>query len=446
MLKIQYLELCLKLKKPKDLNWSYSVYAITKPNKEPRPAPSKDNVGSCFKRDWGFEIIIPNVNKTEGGEDYIYDRIDDAEKGLPLFGFKDVVVAQPGWLVSIKEPTKTFVGTLHLNALCLVDAFGDKMPYVNTSPFSVGKIEQQVVNNMKDTPAPGAPRDPKFFYCDELIKFNNSIPMVEELSSLCVVSSSPRLICPPKGIIEFRNKLEKEYGDRLKDPVIFAEFEGKLKQYDKEWMEGDAAAKFATGKIMDTARKKMFLTSGIEMGFENSKVANPIITSLYEGYPKDPEKLALIFNGQRAGSYSRGAETVDGGVTEKVTNRALADYAIKSGDCGTYIGKANIFYKHDILQLAGRYVIDIGGKSTLVENDQAAENYLGKLVRVRSPMYCIAPGEFICEVCAGVKFAKFRFSLSIPVQEISAKVLLSKLKKMHGTVLMSTTIELEHFS
>lgn len=447
MLKIQYLELALKLNMPRNLNWAYNVYAITKPNKDPRPVPSKDNVGMCYKRDWGFEVIIPNVNKVEGGEDYIFDRIDDAEKGLPLFGFKDEVVAMPGWLPNIKEPVKTFVGTLHLNSLCIVGSFGAKMPYVTTSPFSIGKIEQFVVDRMKDTPEPGAPRDPNTYYVDELIKFNNSIPMIEELSSLCLISSTPRLICPPTGIIEYRDTLEKSYGDKLKDPVIFAEFEGKLKQFDNEYMKGDpSAGKFAQGKVMHTARKKMFLTTGVEMSFHNNKTVTPIITSLYEEYPKDAEKLAIIFNGQKAGSYSRGAETVDGGVTEKITNRALADYSIKNGDCGTYLGKPDVFYEHDYKQLAGRYIIDLKGKSTLVENVEDAANYLGKAIRTRSPMFCIAPGEFICEVCAGVKFAKFRFSLSIPVQEISAKVLLSKLKKMHGTVLKSTTIELQHFS
>ena len=447
MLKIQYLELALSLNMPRNLNWAYNVYAITKPSKEPQPIPSKENVGMCYKRDWGFEVIVPNTNATEGAPEYIFDRIDDAEKGMPLFGFMDVVVAQPGWLPNITVPTETVVGRLHLNSLCIVNAFGDKIPFVNTSPFSIAKIEQYVVEHMKDTPPPGAPRDPKVFYCDELIKFNNSIPFIEELSSLSLISSTPRLICPPTGLKEYRETLIKEYGDRLTDPVIFAEFEGKLKQFDKDYMKGDPTdGKFASGKVMNIARKKMFLTVGVEMGFQNSKKVNPILTSLYEEYPKDSEKLTMIFNGQRAGSYSRGAETVDGGVTEKVTNRALADYAIKSGDCGTQLGKTNIFYEHDYAQLAGRYLISDTGKTTLIETSDDAKSYLGKVIRVRSPQYCITPGELICEVCAGVKFAKFRTSLSIPVQEISSTVLLSKLKKMHGTVLSSTTIEYQHFS
>lgn len=443
MHKIQYLELALKQNMPRNLNWAYSVYAITKATTE-RPEPNESTYGRVFKRDWGFETVVKGVDDTAP---YVYEKIEDASKDEALFSFKDRVVAQPGWLLNIKEPVETFVGTLHLNCLCIVGPFKDKINYVNSSPFSINKIEQYVCERLHDTPEPGAPRDPKLFYCDELVAFNNTISLVEELSPLSIISSTPKLICPPTGGIEYRNTLVKEYGDRLTDPVVFAEFEGKLKKHDAEYLKDDPTyGKFASGKVLNIARKKMFLTGGIEMGFSDSKKADPVITSLYEEYPKDSKKLAMVFNGQRAGSYSRGAETVDGGVTEKVTNRAIADYSIKEGDCGAKLGKSNYYYEHDYKQLSGKYVIDNSGKKTFVENIEDAKNYLGKLVTVRSPQYCTTKGEQICDVCAGIKFAKFKFSLSIPAQEISATVLLSKLKKMHGTVLSTTTIEHHHFS
>ena len=71
-----------------------------------------------------------------------------------------------------------------------------------------------------------------------------------------------KAITPPPGIEKKKEELKKEYGDRLKDPVTFVEFENRLREIDKEYLKDDPAAKAIFNKKSVTGRTKMFLTYG----------------------------------------------------------------------------------------------------------------------------------------------------------------------------------------
>jgi hypothetical protein len=105
-----------------------------------------------------------------------------------------------------------------------------------------------------------------------------------------------------------------------------------------------------------------------------------------------------------------------------------------------------IYTSGNISQLPGKTLL-LGSSSKLIENDQEAGVYLGKTLTVRSPMYCTLSGDVICEVCAGKKLSTLPTGLSIPLTEISAIIMTSSMKRMHGVVLSTAKITLEdHFS
>jgi hypothetical protein len=253
-------------------------------------------------------------------------------------------------------------------------------------------------------------------------------------------SATEKGITAPTGIAAFKKQLLIEYKDKLNDPVQLAEFESKLKQFDSEYLKDDPAnGTFIAGKLKDTARKKMYLISGTEEGFKGNLDLVPVINSLEEGWPVEAKQFTAMMNGLRAGSYSRGAETVNGGVSAKTLLRAANNFRIIDSDCGSKLTIQRSFIEKDKNQLINRYIQE-GAKIVLVDDNNVG-SYLGKQLNVRTPLYCKLKGDNICKVCAGLKLFKFPVGISIPITEISSIILTASLKKMHGTVLSTKKLD-----
>ena len=68
---------------------------------------------------------------------------------------------------------------------------------------------------------------------------------------------------------------------------------------------------------------------GAEGGNFTDKVTiTPVINSLQEGWPTDPVEFTAMMNGLRYASFSRGSETVKGGVSAKYLLRAGNNFKI----------------------------------------------------------------------------------------------------------------------
>jgi hypothetical protein len=141
-----------------------------------------------------------------------------------------------------------------------------------------------------------------------------------------------------------------------------------------------------------------------------------------------------MMNGIRSASFSRGSETVKGGVAAKVLLRAANNFVINSNDCGSKLGIKRKYNETNVNALVGRYVIS-NGKSILVEDKQQASSYIGKEIITRSPAFCKEKGDVICKVCAGNNLASYPTGISIPLTEISSIILVASLKKMHASEL-----------
>ena len=141
----------------------------------------------------------------------------------------------------------------------------------------------------------------------------------------------------------------------LKIGVHIAELEDDLKAFDKEWLKDDPSLGISlSGKILDNSRKKRYLSFGNEDGITHKEDAVFVETSLLEGYPKDKEKLAVMFNSVRAASYSRGKETQTSGVISDKLVRGLIGFTVKTNDCKTIKGKSFSVTKATYIALVGR--------------------------------------------------------------------------------------------
>ena len=167
----------------------------------------------------------------------------------------------------------------------------------------------------------------------------------------------------------------------------------------------------------------------------------PVTQSLAEGIPLTPENFAAQVNGSRSGSYFRAVDTVKGGVASKKAIRSLSAYMVKDGDCGDTLGLGKNYNKHNIANLVGRVV---AGSKKPIENINEASNYLGKVVRVRSPAFCKLGPQQYCSTCAGPRLSRFREGLTIPGTDLTAAIMAASMAAMHKNVTTTAYFDLEN--
>jgi hypothetical protein len=401
------------------------------------PTATSVNVypGKIVRQSWGYGYI---------DEDVKIQPIDRS-MAMPLYSFKEIIPVDATWCMNITAPIETTIGRLLFNLLCLVPAFDTRIPYIN-GPAVVSKIEDIIAPKLQNTPPAGTERSTEYIYVDEYIRFADSLQYISSLSQITCWAATEKNIRAPDGIKAFKAKLITKYGDSLKDPVQLAAFEAELRDYDEAFMKGDPSnGTFVAGKVKNIARKKMFLSIGSEKGFTETLEAAPILNSLDEGWPTDPEQFTVLMNSSRSASYSRGSETVKGGVSAKVLLRAANNFRIIDTDCQSKLGITRTFDDSNIEQLVGRYILT--PSLVLVEKTTDAVNYLNRDIIVRSPMWCQMPGDTICKVCSGVKLAQFPTGITIPVTEISSIILAASMAAMHAQVLSTATIDVQkHFT
>lgn len=430
MEKLDYLKYAIQQKLYSKKAWMISLFSVFQEGENSwKEDPYK---GRLVNQPWGLSFV------NESGE---LEKIDDSKQMTPLFTPADRLMIDNSWASNCKESVETSVGTLLFNHICLITCFGNKLDYM-VGRISVAQVEAEIVPRLKSNPKPGEARNDVDIYVDEYIALGRSFEYLKGMLQLCAYAATPKGLVAPTGIKEFKAQLNRKYEGKLTDPVQMAAYEAELKKFDDEFMKDDPTyGKFTSGKVANISRKKLFLTVGSETGFKETAEIIPVTNSLQEGWPTDPVEYTSMMNGIRTGSYARGAETVNGGVAMKYMLRAANNFKIKSEDCGSKLGIRRLYTKANASSLVGRTLID-SGKQILVENENQLGNYLGKVLTVRSPMYCKMEGDTLCKVCTGEKLGRYETGLTIPLTEISSILLAASMAKMHTSGLSSAEMDL----
>jgi hypothetical protein len=428
---IDYLLFAIQEKCYKKKAWVVSVFSVTQESDE-----QKKNTypGKLIREPFGFFTVSKENEKIQ----------IDTKNPLtePLLSIKERLTITKAWIGSLQEDAlETSAGTLLVNLICLYEAFGDKFPY-KAGTFSPGDLEKEIVKKLQSTPKAGSPREAGVYYVDEYLKFCEGILFLEGFAQLFTHSITRQGLLPAPGRKAFRDELVKKYGDTLRDPVVMAKFEAELSNFDKAYLKSDPAyGKFMSGKVAKS-RMKAYMTQGGEANsFIQSMEVTPIVQPLEEGFPLDKEGFTAVSNTIRYGSFSRGSETVNGGVTAKALMRAADNWKITEGDCGTNLGIRRLYRESEINHIVGRYIVT-GGKSVLVETPEQAKAFINQKIVLRSPQYCRRSGTQTCEVCAGLALAKYPTGLPIPLMEVSGGILTDSLKLMHNTALVTEVVHL----
>lgn len=373
--------------------------------------------------------------------DYSNTKLEDADIKSPLFQFSDRLTIDNTWIPNVDKQTETSIGNLLFNLVSIVPAFGNKIPFI-LGKASVHTVEDIVATKLKDTPPTDSNRDPNFIYVDEYLKFIDSLEFIKGWAQIATIALTAKTITPPPGMKEFKANLVKKYGDKLSDPVYVAQMEKEMAQYDLEYLKDDPSlGKFNSGKMLTTVRKKLFHSIGTNRGFKYSATVKPIMNSLSDGQPTDPIGFSASINDSRIGSYSRGAETVNGGVVAKGLLRASNFIKIVEEDCGTKLGLMRRFTEKDIDQLIGRYILD-NKKSILITKD-TAKQYINKDVEVRSNMYCKSNGVTYCKYCSGENLSRNENGVIIGFTEFSGAILGASMGAMHASELKVAKLDIK---
>lgn len=427
-----YLSLAIRHKCYRKIPWIVSALAVTLETEETK---ADRYPGKIIREPFGLFYLNDALEPVK------FEGITDLT--APLFRHADPITITKALVPTIPSETlQTTFGRLLINLVCLVEAFGTKVAYVNNSMITPSTIEKMIQPRVRTVPEKDSDRTDEFIYIDELVKFSVGVSHLEFLSSIICHSVTEVGLVGPPGIDAFKKQLLEKYQGKLDDPVVMSQFEAELEKFDEEYLKNDPSnGIFMKGKPKN-ARLKMFLTMGGEVdGFTNSPKVTPNIPSLQEGMSLDREVFTAAVSGVRYSSFARGAETVNGGVVAKGLMRAADNWEIVEKDCGTPLGIRRVYREDNINELVGRYIA-LEKEVKFIANKAEAAAYIGKKLIVRSPQYCRQTGTKTCKICAGAALSQFKNGLPIPLMEVSGGILNDSLKLMHNTRLVTATVDL----
>lgn len=328
-------------------------------------------------------------------------------------------------------PFTTKVGNIVLNYYCLVYAFNNRYPFV-TGKMDIGAIEKTIGKSLVDD-IPGKPRDPSKYYPDEVKKFQSAVQSTAGFSSINNPGATEYTMQPPPGLKEFKQQLLDKYKDHLDDPSYIAMIDKALVEFDKAWIAQDPEKGFyQSDKAFEVSRKRLFTMYGLESPEISNGKKELITTSLSDGW--DVDKMPIMIDSLRDGSYNRGAMTALGGEAVKFIFRIFAATRITEQDCGTKIGKPMILTDKVASKYIGNTIILPNGKQVKLDNSNMNE-YLGKSVMMRSPGFCRTHGSSFCLTCLGDALKESANSLAALASDVGSDMLYVFMKKMHGTAL-----------
>lgn len=417
-------------------NWMLSAFSITHEDKD---AWKKDSYAyRIVQTPTGAFFVDPE--NISSGEPFGLTSIEGYALGSPIFSAKDRIILVPGDIENLDKEIETTIGNVLFNQMCLVNAFGSKIPFLNER-VNIGKIEDYIAVRLTDTPDSKEQREDGKLYVDEYLKFVDSVFYLTNFTQLFVWGATEKVLLSPPGIQEFKEQLVEKYKDTLHQPATLAMIDDELIKFDSEYLKGDPGENFLlSAKSRRIVRKRKFLMYGGEAGLAETTDIDPIVNSLEQGW--NIEKFPSMNNALRAGSFNRGAQTELGGESVKWLLRASSNIVVTVDDCGTKMGKPFTVTAANSKKLVDFTVLINDGVESITTQEQA-DKYIGQSLMIRSPMYCKLDKTDYCKLCVGRKLADNPTGLSMTISEYGSAFLNLFMKMMHGKSLDTVRLDVK---
>ncbi len=351
-----------------------------------------------------------------------------------------------GILANQKELVKdTTWGSFIFNSLCLANAFGDKIPYINDelNDKGFGNVNKMIAKKIVS----------KEINTQEFGTFASATTWLGYQTELFMPGPSLGLIVPNKRVMEEKKRLLKEHPEFTTGESVDAVVAGKYHDEIEEPLlkiAREELAKDPSGRIYNLKKP------GLDNNYKNSEITNgPLPDTLHQGnfyiVPNsfidgaERSSYAALANKALMGSVSRSVMTQRGGEYSKYIAIMMQAITLgpKDSDCGTtsYVevdvtddNKGIFEYEYGV----------INGKLIELTSDILAK-LVGKRIKIRSPIFCKMKG-CICNKCMGNR--PYRFGIknygmvaSIP----SERVKNASMKRIHNMAMKTIQPPIEDF-
>ena len=142
--------------------------------------------------------------------------------------------------------------------------------------------------------------------------------------------------------------------------------------------------------------------------------------------------------------YPKAVGTAKGGYIGKQFNAVFQTITLgpRGSDCGTKSAMVTIITKDDIPKWTDQYIVEPNGNLLRITKDLDPK-YIGKPVRVRSPMHCLrVEGDAICSKCAGERFYDLDVtSFGLLANILAGQMMRASLKLRHNLMLEVNKID-----
>lgn len=368
--------------------------------------------------------------------DLEFVKLSDYKAKEPLFRWTDEVTVDKDWLDNVQKEEVTSVGILILNALAFAYPVGDKIPFLNKRGMKPSTVEHEIAIRLANT----AEATTGSISMAEAIECIDGMNFLEFVGTFTNTAATPKSITAPKGARELKDKLFKENKDKLHDPVAVTQIAKQLQTFDKEYLKDDLPSQTYFGAKATAARTKLHYFGGQGLDFKEG--SDTLITgALGDGIVTDQSEFPKWVNDSRYASFSRGGKTAQGGYTYKILQRSLSSLTISGTPCNTKKGHKRLIEKADFSKYVNRYYKK-GENWVLFKAVEDVAPFEGKVLEIRSVVYCLEPGNSVCYACLSEHYKHSPDGITNISASISSVILNTALKLMHNSAMGSATIEL----
>lgn len=412
-------------------HWIFSVFSITEDVRVQQDYPYK-----VVRTDDSVSFIDPEQNNA-------LTKLDDADPKAPIAAFRQPILLPGQWLANAPNPIETTFGNVLVNHLMLCIPFKDTIPF-QEGYVNVGNIEKIILRNLIDDP-----EDPEAdwyapdgkIYVRQFQQFGVNAQSLVAYNNISVHSVTRKSLLYHPDAEALKLQLMEQYKDQLTDPAIIARISKELERMDREWLKGDPSEDFyIKNKYFTVIRKKLHYAFGDESPFSDGSTVKFLSKPLREGI--DFNEYPTYINSLREGSYNRGAMTQLGGAATKEVYRTLSPIVIEGDDCGTTLGIPRVIRKNQMHDWIGSMAIDAKGKSFTLTEEYLTAN-LGKVLTIRSPMFCKQKAPGLCAACLGKQNSEIRNGLPAAAADSSTALMSASLAAVHGVELKTVPYDID---
>ena len=342
----------------------------------------------------------------------------------------------------------TTLGIFLFNSFVLCQSFGSKIPYINKTldEKAIGGLQNKLSKMILS----------KEITVDQYAKFTNNSVWLGYLNELVMPGMSVELIVPDKNLMKYKDKLLKENPEltekKVVDLVTVAEYHDKIEKPLLDEANKIKDTNYA-GRIYEM-KKPSFSNNYKNKSITNGAMFDPVTgkykintNSFNDGV--DDWNFDMLANKCMVASYNRGVNTQIGGTYAKYVGIMMQ--TVKAGPKGSDCGSKN-YVKFRVTKDNAEIIVNSyglfeeNGKKVEKEiTDEIAQKLVGKVVSLRSPLFCKNP-HYLCNKCIGNRF----YNLGIENIGLTTNVpldaqKLKSLKSMHDISVKTTQIEPSEF-